>query len=72
MTLYEFLKPFAGIKRMAVASVELWLGGGKTYDGELRSLPIIYVLHQYTVKKMEVDWDAKKFIITIEPEEGET
>jgi hypothetical protein len=72
MTLYEFLKILAGTKRMAVASVELWLGGSQAFNGVLRDLPVFYVLHRYTVRKLELDWDARKFIITIEREEGET
>jgi hypothetical protein len=60
---------------MAVASVELWLGGSQAFNGVLRDLPVFYVLHRYTVRKLDLDWDVdldtRKFIITIEREEGE-
>ena len=73
MTLYEFLKPFIMVRPAPSLSAELWMGGGKVYEGELRKIPALYVIHGYIVYKANIEWCVRKLVIVIDgPEEGET
>ncbi len=73
MTLYDFLKPFIIARPAPSISAELWMGGHKVYEGELRKIPAIYVVRGCVVYKADIDWGERKLTIVIdEPEEGET